>query len=174
MSLFIFSERHNNRCTLLFSSLAWVLWGRVYTIYKPPRWVTPPPPHPRLPHHCRIITYTGHQSLAPKWLCVFWEWVGGYTERRKTPREVSMVDIQAVSWRGGCSPIRRQLGLFQMYSLYSVLLHLQCSTNCLAKIVFLKWLWNSFARWRHCEGMRGDLCIFFLFSYAVTYLLTQV
>jgi hypothetical protein len=69
---------------------------------------------------------------------------GGYTERRKTPREVSMVDIQAVSGGGGCSPIRQQqqrkLGLFQMYSLYGVLLHLQCSTNFLAKIVFLKWL----------------------------------
>ncbi len=142
MSLFIFSEKHNDRSTLLFSSLAWVLWGRVYTIYKPPRWVTPPPPPNRLPHHCRIITYTGHQSLAPKWLC-FFGGVGGYTERRKTPREVSMVDIQAVSGKGGCILIRRQqrkLGLFQMYSLYGVLLHLQCSTNFLAKIVFLKWL----------------------------------
>jgi hypothetical protein len=79
VSLFIFSKRHNNRCTLLFSSLAWVLRGRVYTIYKPPRWVTPLP-H-RLPHHCRIITYTGHHSLAPKWLC-FWG-VGGLHREKK-------------------------------------------------------------------------------------------
>jgi hypothetical protein len=41
-----------------------------------------------LPHHCRIITYTGHQSLAPKMALFFWG-VGGATQREERLQERS-------------------------------------------------------------------------------------